>query len=447
MRRVRRSRHFAGAALAVVLLLLGALTACAGDGKAFSLSAPEIFYAPANGGKKVFPLRVDGPGPYTPGARRLTVDVEAGSERAVRLRDDSRDCRGSATHVVCEGPAAHLIGLTTDAFAPLAAKGSKPGDTGYLRLTYVMTDGGKLTARTRVIVGEPSLELLTPAPDKGVRPGAVVTYPVVVRNAGDVPVRGLALVVDAGDLAFVQRYANCRYPDLQHGSQAVCSFPDVRIAPGRSVTVRPGLRLRASATTMYGSFHRLVWPLKAGPGPNQSFSRGGEHGDGPALRAEAAKTPSGTFTEAGDFVSVLLAAGADYEVSGADLHGDPGDTRKVRLTVRNNGPGNPGYSTRLVFVPPPGTAVLKEPMTEIDDGDFEPYCDNDGFTYTCDVEGLQPGASRTFEFTLRLGDPATGSVRLEDTGSGPSASPAPGGTSGRHDPDASNDEASVDVGG
>ncbi|MFJ9537054.1 hypothetical protein ACIRPX_07350 [Streptomyces sp. NPDC101225] len=444
MQPVRRSRQFTGTALTAVLLLLGSLTACAGDGKAFSLSAPEIFYAPVNGGKKVFPLRVDGPGSSTPGARRLTVDVEAGSEGAVRLRDDSANCRGGATHIVCEGPAARLIGLTTDAFATLAARGSKPGDSGYVRLTYVLTDGRKLTARTRVVVGEPVLELLTPAPDEGVRPGAEVTAPVVVRNAGDVPVRGLALVVNAGDLQFVQRYANCRYPELQHGSQAVCGFPDVRIAPGRSVTVRPGLRLRASRTTMYGSFDRMVWPLKAGPGPNQSFSEGGGHGDGPVLRAEATKTPSGTFTEAGDFVDVLLATGADYEVSGADLHGDPGDTRRIRLTVRNNGPGDPGSSTRLVFAPPTGTTVLKEPMTEIDDGEYEPYCDHDGATYTCDVRRLAPGTSRTFGFTLRLGGPATGGVRLEDKRPGPSG---PRDRSGRHDPDASNDEAAVDVTG
>ncbi|MCI3241233.1 hypothetical protein [Streptomyces spinosisporus] len=443
---MRRRRCFTRLALTGALLL-GALTACTGDEKAFSLSAPEIFYVPTNGGKKVFPLRVDGPGSYAPGARRLTVDVEAGSEGAVRLRDDSTNCRGSATHVVCEGPAARLLGLTTDAFAPLPAKGSKPGDTGYLRLTYVMTDGEKLTARTRVVVGEPVLELLTPAPDKGVRPGAEVTYPVVVRNTGDVTVRGLALVVNAGDLAFVQRHANCRYPDLQHGSQAVCSFPGVRIAPGKSVAVRPALRLRASRTTMYGSFGRMVWPLKAGPGPNQTVSEGGEHGDGPALRAEAVKTPHGRFTKAGDFVDVRLATGADYAVSGADLHGDPGDTRKVGLTVRNNGPGNPGYTTRLVFSPPPGTDVLKEPMTEIDDGVYEPYCDNDGYTYTCDVQGLDPGKAHTFEFTLRLGEPSTGSVRLEDQTSGPTASPAPGGASGRHDPDASNDKASVVVTG
>ncbi|MGY6020410.1 hypothetical protein [Streptomyces spinosirectus] len=442
-----RTRHFRTAVLTGVLLLLGGLTACTDDERAFSLSAPEIFYVPANGGKKVFPLRVDGPGPDTPGARRLTVDVAPGSKGAVRLRASSPDCRGSAAHVVCEGPAASLYGLTTDVFAPVAAKGSKPGDTGNLRLTYVTTDGGKLTARTRVVVGEPVLELLTPASYKGVRPGAEVTSSMVVRNAGVVPVQGLALVVDAGDLEFVRRYANCRYPELQHGNQAVCSLPGVRIDPGKSVTVRPGLRLRASSTTMYGSFHRQVWPLRAGPGPNQSFSQGGEHGDGPALQAEATKTPAGTFTEAGDFVSVLLAAGADYEVSGADLHGDPGDIRKVRLTVRNNGPGDPGWSTRLVFGPPPGSAVLKEPMAEIDDGDFEPYCDHDGSTYTCDVKGLAPGRSRAFEFTLRLGGPATGSVRIEDKGSGPSDSPGPGGTSGRHDPDAGNDQASVDVTG
>ncbi|MFI6562814.1 hypothetical protein [Streptomyces sp. NPDC050534] len=442
-----RTRHFRTAVLAGVLLLLGGLTACAGDEKVFSLSAPEIFYVPANGGKKVFPLRVDGPGPYTPGARRLTVDVAPSSRRAVRLRASSPHCTGSAAHVVCEGPAASLNGLTTDVFAPVAAKGSKAGDAGLLRLSYVTTQGRRLTARTRVIVGEPVLELLTPAPATGVRPGSEVTSPVVVRNTGDVPVRGLALAVDAGDLEFVRRYANCRYPDLQHGSQAVCGFPGVRIAPGRSVTVRPGLRLRASGAAMYGSFGRMVWPLEAGPGPYQTISKGGGHGDGPALRAEAVKTPSGRFTRAEDHVDVLLAARADYAVSGADLHGDPGDTRKVRLVVRNDGPGDPGDSTRLIFDLPPGAAVLEQPMTEIDDGDFEPYCTDDGSAYTCDVARLEPGRTRTFEFTLRLGEPGAGSVRLEDKRPNRSDPADLRGRSGRHDPDASNDTASVDVTG
>lgn len=445
--RVDGTRHFRIAVLAGVLLLLGGLTACAGDETAFSLSAPEVFYVPANGGKKVFPLRVDGPGHLVPSARRLTVDLAPGSAGAVRLRDSSPHCEGNATHVVCEGPAASLDGLTTDAFAPVAAEGSKAGDSGLIRLSYVTTGGRTFTARTRVIVGEPRLELLTPRAATGVGPGSEVTSPVVVRNTGDVPVRGLALAVNAGDLRFAQRYANCRYPEIQHGSQAVCAFPGVRIAPGESVTVRPGLRLRASGTTMYGSFGRMVWPLEAGPGPYQTTSEGGEHGDGPALRAEAVKTPGGHFTKAEDHVEVRLAARADYRVTGADLHGDPGDIRKVRLVVRNDGPGDPGYSTRLIFEPPPGTFVLKQPMTEIDDGDFEPYCDNGWFVYTCDVARLAPGTTRTFEFTVRLGDPGTGSVRLKDKTPDKSAPSDARAMQGRHDPDPSNDSASVTVTG
>lgn len=434
---MRARGHFRVAALVGALLLPGALTGCAGEAP-ISLSTPETFYVPAHGGKKVFPLRVVGPGAHAvSGARRLTVEVAPGSEGAVRLTESSRDCRGSATRVVCEGPSASFGGLTTDAFAPVAAKGSKAGDTGYIHLTYLTKEGRKLTARTRVVVGEPVLELLTPAPETGVRPGAEVTSPVVVRNTGDVPVRGLVLVLGAGDLEFVRHYANCRYPELQHGGQAVCRLPGVRIAPGGSVTVRPGLRLRASRTTMYGSFSRMVWPLEAGPGPNQSYSEGGEHGDGPALRAVAAKTPRGRFTDAHDEAEVVLATHADYAVTGADLHGDPGDTRTVRLTVRNDGPGDPGAATRLVFTPPPGAAVLKQPMAEIDDGEYAPYCRSDWSAYTCDVERLRPGASRSFEFTLRLGGPGAGSVTLQD--------PRP--RTGRHDPDPADDRASVTVSG
>lgn len=431
---VERSRRRTGAALTGALLLLGALTACAGDNEPTSLSAAEVFYLSPHSNQKLFPLRVDG-SDFTAltGKRRLTVDVPASSRDVVRLRESSPDCTGSATHVTCDIAGTLLSGGTSD-FTPLAAKGSKPGDTGQLRLSYGRKDGRKLTARTRVVVGAPVLEVLTPKAFKGVRPGAEVTSPVVVRNTGDVTANGLVLVVNAGDLEFARRHANCRYPDLQHGSQAVCRFPDVRIPPGKAVTVRSGLRLRASDTKMYGSFNRAVWPLDAGPGQNQNSSKGGDHGDGPALRAEPAKTTSGRFTRAGDFVDVLLDTHADYEVSGADLHGDPGDTRKLRLTVRNDGPGDPGYAARLIFSPPLGVTVLKQPTREIDEDEYQPYCDNNGSTYTCDVERLEPGTSRTFEFTVRLGEPGKGSVSLLDIK-----------PPGRRDTDPSDDEASVDV--
>ncbi|MFI1566371.1 hypothetical protein ACH4ZX_25500 [Streptomyces sp. NPDC020490] len=426
--------------LLAAVLLLGALTACGGD-EPTALSAPEVFYLRAHGGDQVFPLSVDGGGPYArPGTRKLTVDVAPGSEGVVRLDGSGPDCAGGATHVTCDVTGTDLRLAGTRGFVPRAAKGSRPGDTGYLRFSYAAKGGKKLTARTRVVVGEPALKLLPAEPSRRVRPGAGITSPVVVRNTGDVPARGLTLVVDSGDLEFARRYANCRYPGIQHGRQAVCRFPDLVIPPGETVAVRPGLRLRASETRMYGSFQRQVWPTDAGPGQDQSFSAGGDRGAGPALRAARvgrAGAVNGAVAGNRDWVSVSLDTHADYAVTGAHLHGAPGDRRTLRLTVRNDGPGDPGHAARLVFRPPLGTAVLKEPMELIDEDARTPYCRHGDYDYSCDVGDLEPGSSRTFEFTLNLGEPGTGSVSLKD------ASPR----TGRHDPDPSDDRAAVTVTG
>ena len=74
-------------------------------------------------------------------------------------------------------------------------------------------------------------------------------------------------------------------------------------------------------------------------------------------------------------------------------------------------------------------------MEAIDEDDYEPYCDHEGWGYVCAVGELAPGKSRTFEFTLRLGEPGEGSLSLVDNGK----------TDLRRDPDPANDKASVRV--
>ncbi|MFF4352079.1 hypothetical protein [Streptomyces sp. NPDC001530] len=436
-----KPRPIVGAALTGSLLL--GLTACGGTGKpAPWITAPEVFYLRPLGDKsgpsdkEPFHLRAeDGRGA---GSRRLTVDVLGGSEDAVRLRG-SGGCKGGATHVTCEVGAQYNNWVDAARVAPVAAKGSKPGDTGVVRFTYSTKDGKKLTARTRFVVGEPVVEALVPKFLDGVRPGAEVTSPIVVRNTGEVPVKGLGLELSSGGLEFEERYANCRYPEISHHHTAVCRFPDLRIAPGETVVLRPALRLRASKTEMYTSFGRDVWALDMGPGQYGSYTKGGDYGNGPTLVAEVTKDTKGTFAKGGGHTYVALDTHADYEVSGVDLRGAPGAKRTLRLTVRNNGPADSGSSTQLVFSPPLGLTLVKQPREEYDDGVFKPYCDSNGFAYTCDIDVLKPGKSRTFEFTVRLGEPGEGTVSLLDK------DPPGEFVSGRHDPNPSNDEATISV--
>lgn len=437
-----------GAVLATGALLL-TLTACSGADEDPWISAPEVFYLRPKGDtsgphdKEPFHLQAGDPkAPTTNHDRdhRLTVDV-SGSEDVVRLktvglRGSGPRCTGDAVRVTCEVDGTYDSWADLDRVYPKPAKGAEPGDTGVVRFTYTTEDGKKLTARTKVVVGEPVVEVRAIKPFKDVRPGSRITAPVVVRNTGEVPVEGLGLKLSDGNLDFTQRYSNCRYPEPQGGHVAICRLPDLRIEPGETVVLRPALRLRAPETTMYGSFGQDAWALDMGPGQYRVAPDGGDPGDGPALEAERTDgtDAKGTFVKGRAETDVTLDSHADYQISDVDLKGEPGTEREVRLTVRNNGPGNPGRAAELVFSPPFGVTVLKQPMEAIDEDVYEPYCEGNGFAYTCDVGALEPGDSRTFEFTLRLGEPGEGTATIENEKD-----------SDRRDPNPANDEAVIRV--
>jgi hypothetical protein len=441
-----KTRRPAGAGT-VVTLLLASLTACdptetAPSITAPSITAPEVFYlrpvGDKSGPRDKAPFHVwakDGAGS---GTRTLTADVLPGSEAAVTLRR-SGNCAGGPTHVTCEVGAAYDNWADLPGVSPTAAKGSKPGGKGTVRFTYTTKDGKKLTARTQVVVGEPVIEVLTPEFLKGVRPDAEMSEPIVVRNTGEAPVRGVGLEISANLMEFEQRYANCRYPDFYRGHIAVCTFPDLVIAPGETVVIRPTLRLRAPKTEMYPSFGSDAWALDMGPGQYGSYPKGGDQGDGPPLRAESTDALKGTYAKGGGRTYLVLDTHADYSVSDVDLYGDPGTKRTFKLTVRNNGPANAGSTAQLTFEPALGMTLVKQPMGEYDDDVYEPVCESNGFTYTCDVGELKPGETRSWEFTMGLGEPGNGALRLQDKGR------AGEWDMGRQDANPDNDQAVIRV--
>ena len=133
--------------------------------------------------------------------------------------------RRDDTRVVCKVSGAYNSWSDIDRVYPYAAPGSKPGDSGTVRFSFTTEKGKKLSARTRVIVGEPVVKVRTTKVFKDVGPGSVLSTPVVVRNTGEVPVRGVGLQLSVGTgLRFKQQYGNCRYPGAQKGSLAVCEL-------------------------------------------------------------------------------------------------------------------------------------------------------------------------------------------------------------------------------
>ncbi|MEV0224435.1 hypothetical protein [Streptomyces sp. NPDC050704] len=438
-----------------LVTLLGGLAGCgadagAGVGKKSWIAVPDLFYLRPPGDRSgptdKVPFHVEAEdvkarSRFGTQDHRLTVDV-VGSERTVRLkisdiRKKNPRCAGIATRVVCRVSGAYNSWSDIDRVYPFAAPGSKPGDSGTVRFRFTTQQGKTLSARTRVVVGEPVVKVRTTKVFEDVGPGSVLRTPLVVRNTGEVPVRGVGLKLAVGTgLRFEHRYANCRYPKAQKDSVAVCEFPGLRIPPGQAVILRPDLALNVSRTQMYTSFNQQAWALDLGPAKNSVVPEGGDHGDGPRLTTGTAKGDDlkGTFAGGDLWSEVRVDTYADFEVFAAEVSGERGTEHTVRLKVRNNGPADPG-STTLLFTPPESATVLKQPMEAIDEDVYEPYCDLDQGTYSCSVgSGLEAGRTRTFEFTLRLGGPGEGSVRVTDTA----------GTD-RRDPDPANDTAPVTV--
>ncbi|WP_327403291.1 hypothetical protein OG194_26495 [Streptomyces sp. NBC_01288] len=449
---MRRPLKCAVGAGAAVTLLLAALTSC-GSGatdKAPSITAPEVFYLRPVGDKSgphdkdPFHFSADDGKTHTgvggSADHTLTVDVLPGVKSAVVLRKGG-NCTGSPTHMTC-AVRSEYDSRSDGGVSLVAAEGSRPGDAGVVRYTYAGRGGKTVTARTKVVVGEPVVEVLTTKLLGGVRPGAELSRPIVVRNTGEVPVRGLVLQVGLEQLEFEERYANCRYPGFYKGHIAVCQFPDLRIAPGQTVTVQPALRLRAPKTRMYASFNSEARALDMGPQYGGAMA-GGDHGDGPALRPEATAAEKGTYAKGGGWTNVVLDTHADYSVSDVNLYGDPGTERTFKLTVRNNGPADAGATEQLVFSPPLGMEMVKQPMQEYDEDAYEPYCERGAYAYTCDIKALEPGKTQTFTFTMRLGEPGEGALTLQDRKQ--DKKPAQDWYVGDRDPDPGNDKAVITV--
>ena len=451
--RTRETALRPAAACLALVMSLGVLAGCGsgvGASKKSWIAVPEQFYLRPPGDKsgptKKVPFHVqaeDVKARSRVGTQdhRLTVDV-TGSEQAVRLkisdiRKKNPRCAGTDTRVVCKVSGAYNSWSDIDRVYPYAAPGSKPGDSGTVRFSFTTEKGKKLSARTRVIVGEPVVKVRTTKVFKDVGPGSVLSTPVVVRNTGEVPVRGVGLQLSVGTgLRFKQQYGNCRYPGAQKGSLAVCEFPGVRIPPGQAVVLRPALALDVAKTEMYSSFRQQAWALDMGPAKYSVVPEGGDRGDGPRLTTATAKSSDlkGTFAGGDVWSDVQVDTYADFEVFAVEVSGERGSEHTVRLKVRNNGPANPG-STTLLFTPPESATVVKQPMEAIDEDVYEPYCDLDQGTYSCSVgSGLQAGRTRTFDFELRLGGPGEGSVRVTDDPD-----------SDRRDPDSANDTAPVTV--
>ncbi|MDJ1135071.1 hypothetical protein [Streptomyces iconiensis] len=464
----RRSSPLLRGLLVGVLALLGLgtlppSTALADeDSDAPGLTAPASFRVAPYGGKprpdrqKHLLISYDRGVPRGKGnGSTLTMDV-TGSSDVLRLKQYGKGCSGTDRKVVCRVGEAYDSWTDWAGARPRAAPASKPGDKGELHVSFRNAEGEVSRATTRIEVGGPLLALRKQGT---IRMGSGKEHAVAlgVRNTGELPADGFAVTATVSEaLRPVRRSRSCDYLSRGDATTVTCRFSGVRLEPGEEAHVADWLVLGASRSGMYGSYRATATLLGRGadnggldgssrstaePSPSGTARRGTDA----ALDPQVGKARGGReeYSEEKDvWTKARIANHPDYALfSKISAAGDDG--RRLRVGVRNNGPGDPrggNKGTSLVLTLPEGTEVRKEPMEEIDEDAFEPICRHKGLTYTCPLDTASPGDSSALDFEVR-------GSKGEGAGSGKAkAALRIGDTEADHaDPDTANNTRTVDL--
>jgi hypothetical protein len=283
--------------------------------------------------------------------------------------------------------------------------GVEPGASGTVTYTASADNAPSVTGTTRMTVGGPALHGPGAHPGvSGLRTGkpAAVT-PGFANNSRFPAALGVALKVDVEGLALTTRYSNCYYPGPLPSS-AWCVFP-TKAAAGTAYRTSAPLVYTALPQKLTGS---LVYTWSSAPQKPADYT---VRGTGAAL------TLVGTAVkgfESGDgTLGVTTTVQADYRPVTATVRGRVGDTVKVRLGVRDLGPGRilgDESLGRFEVVPPEGTTVTSIPFT-FEDGGGEWACERPGTpggAFVCEIggdrflEARHEGGTTSLDFHVRI---------------------------------------------
>ncbi|MET7640027.1 hypothetical protein [Streptomyces sp. NPDC005438] len=368
---------------------------------------------------------------------RMTADISQLADR-VRFKGSYRCEKPTKTRIDCGAEV--LDKLVRAQFDLLARKSARAGDSGPVRFTYTSPEGTVRTATTTVVIGQPRLGVQKLPVRKDVARGDVVRLPMVFKNTGELPVHGVGVWITGGvNIPPEKRHRNCRY---HYDSSGVwCFLPDVHVNPGEVWRLSPGPGVRNLGSSLYEKFDYGVFPMnhRFGGSPGDRTYEGGERGRGGPVRAVRTSEKKGDVFHTGpdgpDMYQLTRgkAVHADYQVRGTMVTAPPGETVRVRVGARNNGPGvfdpeDPEVSVALTVTFPPGTKLVRGPRELIDSEErYSPLCERHDRSYTCEVGALRKGkAYTTFDFLVRPGKDGVGKVRLrKDEGELPRNDPKP----------------------
>ncbi|MGW2517836.1 hypothetical protein ACWC09_12600 [Streptomyces sp. NPDC001617] len=257
----------------------------------------------------------------------------------------------------------------------------------------------------------------------GVRPGSTFQVPTTFTNTGDAPLDKvyLSYSVTRG-LSHTELPSNClryevgSFDEAPSKSEAVCEF-DQTVKPGVVYGLEKPLTLKALDRALYDRLRVVV--SADDPAPTDGADAP-VRGTGPAValaeRPDTKPTGANTSSHPGwDDANVKVTAEntADFQVTGADLKGEVGDTVDLTVKFTNAGPAwvlrdGDIPVTKVKIKMPAGTTVTKA----------HDFCDKVATgSYECGTSQSweDEGDGETYTFKLRIDKAvqgAKGSVSL-----------------------------------
>lgn len=381
---------------------------------------------------------------------RVTIDLTGLAGVATASFPDF--CVTEGASVTCPMPptAVEEFGTLTGTVPVVfrAAPGAVDGATGTLDYTAFgeQTEAYAQQATITVRSGPDLLDMVDEYLS-GVEVGDSLAVPVAVINAGDQPVVDLRLTMRFSVGLVPASYRNCRYGTNEVLATVVVCTVRGTFAPGQRHELRQKLSTTVGPATLGSKrITQVVEPLaSAGPLPTGVKLKHREADKGLRLRPVGAPvdvTPAGVTGAGGQTYLRSVQGAFDIVAQGAAVTGAVGDTVRVTVGLRNEGPGVPDATNSgdsvgaFVFVPPTGATVLSNPSGCFPMRDEE-LVGGSPTGWHCEGPGsvFPAGLTRTVAFDLRI-----------DSLSGTPGEVQPFGRYPRVDDNPGNDVAPVTVG-
>ncbi|WBB73374.1 hypothetical protein O7602_27475 [Micromonospora sp. WMMD1128] len=384
-------------------------------------------------------LFVDG----SPDAVHPRVDIDVSGLAGIVTATFPAWCDRTGASVVCPMPPdatpnefGGLSGTVPIVFR--AVPGDADGAAGTIGWTALAdgVDGEAQQATVTVHTGPDAVDLVDAYVD-GVGTGDRLAMPVALVSAGDRPVTGLRATFRFPVGLEPTAYRNCRYgTGGQLDTIVVCQFGR-ELKPGRRYEVPGGFRTTVGPAAIGDK--RVVQTVApeatAGPLPEGVVLRHRPAESALELRPVGGQVDVlGPDQQFGSGSYYLRAVRGAYDVVavGATVAGAPGDTVRVRVGLRNDGPGVPDgtisgdSASHLVFTPPAGTVVTNSPE-HCSNGADEEDPTAPAVWYCTLPNGVFPaGSSFLVDVDLRVDGPlgAPGTVAVRNAYPGPDDDPA-----------------------